>query len=70
MSDKDLCLVQLVQCPVISVPQTETCLDSIQIKGGGPLIAHVYVTESHYLMSAPGLMTRGWCPHVILKLSS
>ena len=70
MSDKDLCLVQLVQCPVISVPQTETCLDSIRIKEGGPLIAHVYVTESHYVMSAPGLMTRGWRPHVIQQLSS
>ena len=69
MSDKDLCLMQLVQaelCPVIS----ETCPDSIRVKEGGPLIAHVYVTESHYVMSAPGLMTRGWCPHVIQQLSS
>ena len=69
MSDKDLCLVQLVKaemCPEIP----ETCLDSIRIKEGGPLIAHVYVTESHYVMSAPGLMTRGWCPHVIQQLSS
>ena len=46
-------------------------LPSIPVKGHS---SHMFMSPSvclwHYRMSAPGLMTRGWYDHVILKLSS